>query len=79
MGHRMFSSSRHPVRFVLDAQSHYIFKVHSTAFTECDTTNGRHHHEKEDEETASASSPGHDSAFTQVIGIAILEFRVVFF
>ena len=78
MGDCTFSLSQHPARFVLGAQSHHVFQVHSTTLTECDTTGGHHHvhHDKGDEETAPASRSGPDSAIAQVIGIAILEFGV---
>lgn len=54
-------------------------KIHSITPTECDTTADHHHvhREKGDEESSSVSNTGPDSAFAQVIGIAILEFGVV--
>ena len=79
MGHHTVGSPRPHARSVFDHRT-ASGKVRLNIFTECDTTSGHHHvhHEKGDEETASsASDPGPDSTYGQLISVAILEFGVV--
>ena len=79
MGYHTLSSPRPHARSVFDHRTG-SGKVHLDIFTECDTTSGHHHvhREKGDEETASsASDPGPDSTYGQLISVAILEFGVV--